>query len=459
MRLDTDIDLAARYEYWKWFSPKKQATDRNRYDFFFTRSRLDMDLSNQHLNVFVQLQDVHMWGLPDKSISSPPAGPLGGGAIYFAHGQQKDYHSTAIRQAYIKSNRLFSKGPSFKIGRFDYTDGLEVTYSNKKLSWIKKMRVAERLIGPFIWSSFWRSFDGMELFLDTDPLNLTGMATHPTQGGFENDTQTTIHDIDLATLTLTLRYNTLIRNNEARIFYFYYQDKRDVPKADNTPAGSDLDSGNIIIHTIGAHLLGIHPALTGTIDWLFWGAYQAGRWGRLDHQAWALAVEFGYQFDHTRWRPWIRTGYAVGSGDADPNDGWHNTFYQLVPTSRKYALFPFYNMMNSEDLFIQAILKPSTKTTIRTDLHRLRLNDASDRWYMGAGPTLESGRIFGYIGRPSFGDHDLGVLADITLIYHHSPHLWFTAYYGHVFGQDVIKNIYPRDRDADYAYLEMGLRF
>ncbi len=460
-RVDTHIDLTARYEYWKWFSPKKQAADQNRYDFFFTRSRLNLDLTtDQHWKAFAQLQDVHMWGLPAESISSPPAGPLGGGAIYFAHGRQKDYHSTAIRQAYIENNELFLKGFSFKLGRFDYTDGMEVAYGgNKKLSWIKRMRVAERLIGPFIWSSFWRSFDGIEFSMDTASFDLTGMATHPTQGGFENDTQTTIHDIDLAALTWTLKYDTVLKDNEARLFYIYYQDKRDVPKPDNTISGTDLNSGSIIIHTMGAHLLGMHPAFMGTIDWLLWGAFQTGRWGRLDHRAWACSVEFGYQFNHTRWNPWIRAGYTVGSGDVDPDDAWHDTFYQLMPTSRKYALFPFYNMMNSEDMFIQAILKPSTKTAIRTDLHRLRLKDGTDRWYMGAGPTLESGKIFGYIGLPSFGDRDLGILADITMVYHLSSHLWFTAYYGHVFGQEVIENIYPRDKDADYAYLEMGLKF
>ncbi len=457
--IDTSIELAARYEYWDWFVPEKQASDQNSYSFFFTRSRLNLDLTCPHWNASFQLQDVHMWGLPDESISSPPAGPLGGGAIYFAHGRQSNYHSTAIRQAYLQNHDLFLKGFSFKIGRFDYTDGLEVTYSNKKLSWIKNIRVAERLIGPFIWSSFWRSFDGLELCLDRNLFNITVMASHPTQGGFENDIQTTIYDVDIITLTETLKYNTLLKDSEARLFYFYYQDRRGVSKADNTPAGTDLNSGSIIIHTVGAHLLGTHPAFMGTFDWLLWGTFQTGKWGRLDHRAWALAIEFGYQLDHVTWSPWIRAGYTMGSGDGDPDDGWHNTFYQLVPTSRKYALFPFYNMMNSEDLFIQAILKPSTKITIRGDLHRLRLKNGSDRWYMGAGPTQETGKIFGYIGHPSFGDQDLGTLVDITAICRISTHLWFTAYYGHVFGQDVVKNIYPRDKNADYAYLEMGLKF
>ncbi len=453
------IELAARYEYWEWFSPEKQDDDQNCYGFFFTRSRLGLGLTGAKWGAFLQLQDVHMWGLPDESISSAPAGPLGAGAIYFAHGRQSSYHSTAIRKAYIESNDLPLKGLCLKVGRFDYTDGLEVTYNEKKLNWIKKMRVAERLIGPFIWSSFWRSFDGLKLALDKQEFNITGIVTHPTQGGFENDIQTTIYGVDLATLTGTIKYDTLFKENEARLFYFYYQDKRRAPKADNTPSGSGLNSGSIIIHTIGAHLVGIHPAFSGSVDWLLWGALQTGDWGRLEHRAWAWALEFGYQFDRIKWSPWIRVGYEVGSGDDDPEDMKHHTFYQLVPTTRKYALFPFYNMMNSEDLFIQAILRPSTKVSIRTDLHRLRLRSGSDRWYMGAGPTQDDGSIFGYVGRPCFGDQDLGMLLDITLIYRVSSHLWFTAYYGHVFGQDVIKNIYPRDRNADYAYLEMGIRF
>jgi len=64
--------------------------------------------------------------------------------------------------------------------------------------------------------------------------------------------------------------------------------------------------------------------------------------------------------------------------DKDSTDREHGTFYQMLPTARKYAFFPLYNLMNNEDLFIQAIFKPKEAFTIRTDLHSLSLQNKHD---------------------------------------------------------------------------------
>ena len=48
----------------------------------------------------------------------------------------------------------------------------------------------------------------------------------------------------------------------------------------------------------------------------------------------------------------IRRGCArldCGSGDSNPNDGAHGTFFQVPPRLRAYSRFPFFNMMNSRD--------------------------------------------------------------------------------------------------------------
>lgn len=457
--LSTDLRISYRHEFWDWFKPQAQANENNNYSFFFTRSLAGLKLTLPNLEGYVQAQDVHMWGLPDDAVANQPAGPLGVGAIYFNHGRQKDYSSTIIRQAYLEIPNLFVRGLSFRGGRFDYSDGTEVTYDNPKVKWLKEMRLAERLIGTFNYSSFSRSFDGVKLAYDQDLFNLTGTATRPTQGGFENDAQKTIYGVDLATLTLTMKYNQSIPNTEGRLFYFYYRDDRDVPKTDNTIPGSGLNQGNIKVHTLGAHLLGTLKTDNGVFDGLFWGAYQSGDWGNLDHKAWAATVEGGYQFIRWPWTPWIRAGYHVSSGDKDPSDHDHETFYQLLPTVRKYALFPFFNQMNNEDIFLQAILKPAKKLAVRTDLHFLRLHEEGDRWYMGAGPTIAGGNIFGYQGRPSYGDRKLGTLLDITMAYNLTSYLSAVLYYGHVFGGDVIENIYPQEKNANFGYIEITLAF
>ena len=78
---------------------------------------------------------------------------------------------------------------------------------------------------------------------------------------------------------------------------------------------------------------------------------------------------------------------------------------------------------------------------------------------MGAGATRESGKIFGYIGRPSFGNTDLARVLDLMVIFNLNKHLSFNAYYGHVWGGDVIENVYRSDDDADMFFVEMGLKF
>ena len=87
--------------------------------------------------------------------------------------------------------------------------------------WLKKIRLDERLVGPFGWSAFTRSFDGAELNLDKDLFNITTMVSHPTEGGFENDGHQHIDDITLASATLTLKYHEIIPNTEGRLFYFF----------------------------------------------------------------------------------------------------------------------------------------------------------------------------------------------------------------------------------------------
>ena len=458
-KLIADVEVMGRYEYWNWFTPSAQTNDNNDYGYPFTRTRVGFSLSLPGVRAYVQAQDTHMWGLPDDAISAPPAGPLGIGAVYYAHGHSQDYHSTIIRQAFLDFPKVFIHGLSTRMGRFDYLDGMEVTYKNPKINWLKRMRVSERLIGPFGWSSFCRSFDGIQFAYDHTSFNLNSTLTHPTQGGFENNAQKTIKDIDLFTVTSTFKYNQWLPNTEGRLFYFYYDDDRDIAKADNTPAGSDLNDGDIKIHTLGIHFLGTAKMGTGIADALFWGAFQTGEWGTLDHNAWAVDIEAGYQFCQIPWTPWIRAGYFVSSGDDNPSDGDHGTFFQLLPTTRKYALFPFYNMMNNEDLFLQAILKPTPKMVIRTDLHALRLHEENDRWYMGAGATREDGHIFGYIGRQSFGDSDLATVLEVTTIYKFSEHFSGTFYYGHAFGGNVIENVYSEDKDGDYFFLELKVRF
>lgn len=454
-RVSVAGEITARDSYESWFQSEPPQADNN-YNYFFTRSRLSLAMRHPYIGAFIQAQDVHMWNIPENSIAPAPRGPLGIGAIYYMHNGSDSPHSLIIRQAYLDFPRLFAKGLSARVGRLDYADGQEVTYKNPKVTWLKNARLSDRMIGAFDWSSFNRSFDGAQVAYDRKGFNLHSVVVHPTQGGYEEDAQKTISAIDLVTLTGTIKYDEWLKNTEGRLFYYYYNDSRNIS---NTPGPSGLEEGNIRINTFGTHWLRTQAIKSGIFDMLFWGALQEGEWGALTHRAWAAAVEAGFQFSSVPCKPWIRGGYFVSSGDSDPNDGEHGTFYQMLPTARKYALFPFYNMMNNEDLFIQAILKPKEAITIRADLHTLNLHEKNDLWYMGAGPTQKAGAIFGYLGRPSNGMEGLATVLEIAPGYAFSKYLSANLYYGHAFGKDIIRSIYNGSSGGDFFSIEVKAQF
>jgi hypothetical protein len=156
--------------------------------------------------------------------------------------------------------------------------------------------------------------------------------------------------------------------------------------------------------------------------------------------------------------PWIRAGYYRGSGDDDPADGTHGTFVPVLTTVRQYAQFPFYNAMNTEDLFLQLLVRPIPgKLTIRTEVHRLWLTQSADLWYGGSGAGQRT-RSFGFGGRPSGDSRDLANLADLSVSWDPAPRISAYLYLGHAFGGEVVKQVYG-DTGGDFGYGELTFRF
>lgn len=56
--------------------------------------------------------------------------------------------------------------------------------------------------------------------------------------------------------------------------------------------------------------------------------------------------------------------------------------------------------MNTKDAFAELILQPK-RVMVRSDIHLLRLADATDLWYTSGGAFQAT--TFGYTGRPSNG--------------------------------------------------------
>ena len=394
--------------------------------------------------------------LPTDAVSPVTAqGQLGLGGTYYASNNNNQYPAAAsLKTGFFRYH--FNESSSFRLGRFEFFDGQETTPRNSTLAWLQTNRIAQRLIGNFGFSNAQRSFDGVDASTGSGDWNLTAMAGRATQGVYNMNANPELNvDLQYLAYTRSLAHQHVL----VRGFALGYHDGRTgVVKTDNRAlAVRQADHANIRIGTCGANAISAIPAGRNTVDLLFWGALQNGRWGVLNQHSGGFAAEGGFRFDHVRTTPWLRGGVLRTTGDNNPNDGVHNTFFQVLPTSRIYARDPFYNMMNSRDQFLQLIDKPARKLDLRTDLHFLQLTAPADLWYQGGGAF--DNKVFGYTGRPGNNHASFSSLHDVSADYALNSQLSLGLYYAHALGKTVVASIYPADRTSNYGYFELNYKF
>jgi hypothetical protein len=200
-----------------------------------------------------------------------------------------------------------------------------------------------------------------------------------------------------------------------------------------------------------------HTQTRGDFDFVLWGVVQNGSWGAQVQRAGALVGEIGWRAPLHILKPWISAGYWYGSGDSNASDNTHGIFFQLLPTPRPYARFPFYNMMNNQDYYGTAVFRLPHSMAVRSELHSLRLACSTDLWYGGGGAFQP--KTFGYTGRATGGNRSLAnvwdVSWDLPLRYGFS----LTTYYAHAWGKSTVASIYPDGTNAQFGYVETNLRF
>jgi hypothetical protein len=347
-----------------------------------------------------------------------------------------------------------------KLGRFTFSDGAEVQPKDKTLATIINTRVAQRLIGDFGFAAVQRSFDGAQLgFNEGNENNFTLFGARPTRGVFQSDGMREL-DVDIFYGAFTHSFNSKENMSSLRVFGIGYVDERgNVLKTDNrTVVARTADTLQIRIATYGAdyaHVL--HTDHAGQFNFLLWGALQSGGWGVQTQRAEAFMGEAGWQPKVRLINPWLSAGYSFGSGDSNPNDNVHGTFFQVLPTPRPYDRFPFYNMMNNEDFYGSAVFRLPHALAVRNELHALRLANAQDLWYAGGGAFQP--KTFGYTGRASGGTRSLANVWDMSLDIPLRRGFSVTAYYAHAWGKSVISTIYPAGASAQFGYVETDYRF
>ncbi len=445
-----EVSDRMRYERFAWFETAPTSATRDYdYGFFANRLQLGLRVTGEPLEFFVQYQHSLVTSLPDH-------GPGPGGA-YYTNSPDKNQEKGILRNIWLRwKNPFGAQGLSLTAGRQIFRDGLEAPATDPTLLWLQKSRISERLIGPFDYTHVGRSFDGGQVAFDNAAMNVTGFAFTPTWGGYEINGNREL-EIGVAGVSASLKALEALPGTNARVFGLWYRDRREVVPVDNRPlAVRQADDGDIQIYTIGANATHVHAIGPGKADFLLWGAIQTGDWLSQDQDSWAYAVEMGYQLPGVWSAPWLRAGLNQGSGDSDPTDGDHSTFFQILPTARAYAMFPFYNMMNNRDLFAQLILKPHAMVSMQSTLHWLRLSDRDDFLYGGGGATNNS--VFGFTGTASGDRTGIGTMFDTSITVNPVKWLALSVYYAHVFGSGMTGQTF-QDEDADYAFAEATISF
>jgi hypothetical protein len=446
--------LRSRIYYWNWFDGNPGTN--NSYPYSGNFFRISFSQSLESVDWQLEFSVPFLLGLPTNAVASGAQGQLGLGAAYYVANNKSQYSAMIFaKQAFF---RFKHNHQSLRLGRFEFLDGTEVVSQDATLAQLKRERVAARLIGNFGFTDVQRSLDGVQYLYNEGPNTFTFVGARPTRGVFQTDGWGEVN-VGVGYAAFTRQWTHGAYTSETRGLGIYYDDWRPILKTDNRPlAARQHDLDNIRIFTFGGHHLGAARTGAGTIDVFAWAVGQTGKWGRLTQRSYAYDLEAGFQPNLLPVvRPWIRGAYTLGSGDKNPNDRTQGTFFQILPTPRLFALFPFYNMENNRDIMAALILRPSKRVFISNQFDSLSLASASDLWYSGGGAFQPW--TFGYQGRVTGGAKSLANLYSESLTVRASRNITTSLYTGYAQGFAAVKTIYPRGHGGALGYAEMEYRF
>ncbi len=442
-----------RLELWSFFEPSIGGGDHV-YAYPANRLQLGVRRAARRYELAAAMQYVQFGNLPSNAVGP---GPLGLGAVYFTHAGRSDSRQLYLRYLNARINELLP-GVAIQVGRMPYSSGGEAASGDPKIQAVKLQRVEARLVGEFDWSLYQRGFDGIRVDVTRPGWSVTAAGLMPTQGGFEDAAGLMMPDVRVLAANVSFRPGRVIPRTEWQLFTFHYDDDRDVTaRPDNS--GRAATRADVAITTLGTTVVAASAPRDGRQwDGLLWVAAQTGSWYHEPHRALSVAIEGGHQWADAPGRPWVRGGYLHASGDGDPADGRHGTFFQMLPTVRRYAQTASYSQMNHTDLFVQAIARPTASLGLRLDVHRVGLASGQDLWYSGSGATQSRGRSFGFSTRPSHGATHLGTTLEASADYAVSSHWSLNVFLGAMRGGDVVRPAFE-GRTLTFGYIENVLQF
>lgn len=431
-----------RFELWDARAPQDD-------DIYAFRTRFGLKYSwKDRVTVFAQAQHTAILGLSSDA--------SGAAALYRANsskGNDETTESFNLKEGWIDiqpTHWLHVKG-----GRMNLNMGTWVPYSESNWQYVKNKRMSQRLMGTVGWTHGTRSFDAGHAGIDVAGHKINLFGGQPTRGVFDiEDMLEPLHDVVVGGVEWTAPKGVVFDDTEFRGFFLGYEDSRDI-------AGL---FGEVEVYTLGGSVLGIYPLGPGNVDIMVWGAVQFGDFpntvgpavDELDHSGWAFLAEAGYQLTELYGKPWIRTGVNMASGDEDPTDGDHETFFNMLPTNHLYYGYAdqlaFQNLI---DWFVQFKWAPLPRLSLEVVFHRFWLHEDADLRYFGSGAFNKTS--FGYGGSASGGANDVGNEIDVVAGYKLHQHISVLAGFSQMFGGDVFSG--ATDDDTTFAFAQLVVKY
>jgi hypothetical protein len=427
-------DLRLRWE--AFDTPQRNPATDPAYDLYLLRFRAGLDLAWERWKLHGLLQAGGVASIPEN-------GAFAAGPTYFAaNGRRRDVGVIGVAELY---GAYEHDGLKVVLGRQPYVDGMEVQTGVAHLDAVKRRRLSDRLIGASEWPNTGRRFDGISAGFGSGSTHVAVFGLRPLGGAFESydEALDEIDDIAVYGATVTGRHGQWIPGTEVRLFTVQYEDERLI-----------APGSNLSLNTSGASLL---IGNAGT-DLLLWGALQTGEWGSEDQDAWAFLVDLGRRFDAAPGKPDVHLAWEQSSGDTDPDDRSHETFFNVLPTNHKfYGSMDYLAFQNLRDAYVEALLGVGPKLKVRTALHDFALTEKTDVWYGGTG-AYEEGSL-GYaarsIGRP-YPANDLGQELDLELTWPLPSGFELGVGGGQWWSGEAAEAFFPRKHNGSWGYVQLG---
>lgn len=298
---------------------------------------------------------------------------------------------------------------------------------------------SERLISTLDWANTRRRFDAVKLFWHEGDWQIDMFYAKPTAINLAENLNrrhdTYNEDFDLYGLWVTY---TGIANHGIETYFLAVDDT-------GAPVNANGRRGDRSVYTIGGR---------------FWGkpkpwdydAELAGQWGTFAGdtvQAWMFSAKGGYTFANCPMTPRLGLGFDWATGDENPRDSAHQTFFQLFPFGHYYL--GFIDLVGRQNIIAtraDVSFKPHKKVKVGLTYHAFFLDESADALYNAGGGVVRRGG----------GEHEVGHELDTTIVYKFDRHTSFLFGWSHLWPGTFIETT-GASEDVDFFYVQYAYKF